>query len=123
MSQRDKNFYRIDDSEAGIFRELAEGITTRIFPGQQAMISIVRVGPNAQGSIHSHEQEQWGYLISGSATRIQDGKHIEVSAGDFWCSPGHIEHGIIGGPEGAVILDVFAPPRPEYMKTGKGFGV
>ena len=123
MSKRVENFHHIDDLEAGIFRELGEGINTRIFPGQQAMISVVRVGPNAKGSIHSHEQEQWGYLISGSATRIQDGQHIEVGPGDFWCSPGHVEHGIIGGTEGAVILDIFAPPRPEYLKSGKGFGV
>ena len=123
MSQNNENFFNIDDTEAGISRELAEGINTRIFLGQQAMISVVRVEPNIKGNIHSHEQEQWGYLISGSATRIQDGEHIEVSAGDFWCSPGNVEHGIIGGPEGAVILDIFAPPRPEYTKSGKGYGV
>ncbi len=123
MSQKDENFFNIDDKEVGIFRELAEGITTRIFPGRQAMLSVVRVAPNVKGNIHSHEQEQWGYLIAGSATRIQDEEHIAVSAGDFWCSPGHVEHGIIGGPEGAVILDIFAPPRPEYTKSGKGYGV
>ena len=83
----------------------------------------VQVQPNIKSNNHSHEQEQGGYIISGSATSIQDGKHIEVSAGDFWCSPGNVEHGIIGGPEGAVILDIFAPPRPEYTKSGKGYGV
>ncbi len=123
MSQKDSNFFHIDQLDKGIFRELAEGVTTRIFPGEQAMISIVRVAPHARGAIHAHEQEQWGYMISGSAIRIQDGEEIEVGAGDFWCSPGHVAHGIIGGPEGAVILDVFAPPRPEYLKSGKGFGV
>lgn len=123
MRQKEENFHHIDDTDSGIFRELGEGLTTRIFPGQQAMISVVKVAPNAKGAIHSHEQEQWGYLISGSAIRIQDGEEIEVGPGDFWCSPGHVEHGIIGGPDGAVILDVFAPPRPEYLKAGKGFGV
>ena len=78
MSQKEENFHHIDDTDSGIFRELGEGLTTRIFPGQQAMISVVRVAPNAKGAIHSHEQEQWGYLISGSAIRIQDGEEIEV---------------------------------------------
>ena len=55
MTQKDENFFNIDDMEAGISRELAEGITTRIFPGQQAMISVVRVQPNIKGNIHSHE--------------------------------------------------------------------
>ena len=77
MSQKEENFYNIDDTDSGIFRELGEGLTTRIFPGQQAMLSVVRVAPNAKGAIHSHVQEQWGYLISGSAIRIQDGEEIE----------------------------------------------
>ena len=34
---------------------------------------------------------------------------------------GEYEHGIIGGPEGAVIIDIFAPARPEYTKPGHGF--
>ena len=38
-----------------------------------------------------------GLSISGSAIRIQGGEEIEVGPGDFWCSPGHVEHGIIGG--------------------------
>ncbi len=123
MTRKDENFFHIDTSEQGIFRELAKGITTRIFPGQQAMLSVVRVAPHARGAVHSHEQEQWGYVISGSAIRIQDGEEIHVGPGDFWCSPGGVAHGIVGGPEGAVILDVFAPPRPEYLKSGTGFGV
>jgi unsaturated pyranuronate lyase len=26
------------------------------------------------------------------------------------------------GADGARILDIFSPPRPEYRKAGKGFG-
>jgi quercetin dioxygenase-like cupin family protein len=115
-------FYNLHDMSQGIARELAEGITTRIFPGEQAMLSVVRLEPNTQGKIHSHPQEQWGVMLEGSATRIQGGKEFEVKAGDFWCTPGDAPHGIRTGPEGAVILDVFAPPRDEYRVAGKGFG-
>jgi quercetin dioxygenase-like cupin family protein len=61
-------------------------------------------------------------MLEGSATRIQNGKEFEVNAGDFWCTPGDAPHGIRAGSQGAVILDVFAPPRDEYRMTGKGFG-
>ena len=115
-------FYNLHDMSQGIARELAEGITTRIFPGEQAMLSVVRLEPNAQGSIHSHPQEQWGVMLEGSATRIQGGEEFAVKAGDFWCTPGDAPHGIRAGAEGAVILDVFAPPRDEYRAAGKGFG-
>lgn len=121
MGQKDTNFFNIDALEQGITRTLGEGITTRIFPGRQAMISVVRIEANALGAIHSHSQEQWGVMIEGSAIRIQDGEEIAVEKGDFWCSPSDIEHGIRGGQNGAIILDIFSPPRPEYTKPGSGF--
>ncbi len=42
MSESD-NFFNIDALEQGISRQLADGMTTRVFPGQDAMISIVRI--------------------------------------------------------------------------------
>ena len=54
MSQKETNFFNIDAMEQGIARTLVEGITTRIFPGDQAMLSVVRIAPNAVGAIHSH---------------------------------------------------------------------
>ncbi len=116
------NFFHIDDLTQGLRRELTNGVTTRIFPGEQAMLSVVRIEPNARGTLHSHPEEQWGYLIEGSATRIQDGEHIEVEKGSFWRTPSNVEHSVIAGPEGCVILDVFAPPREEYKTAGSGFG-
>ena len=123
MTQKHKNFFNVDDITQGIARTLTDGITTRIFPGDKAMISVVRIEPNATGKIHSHPQEQWGLLLEGSAIRIQSGEKIPVKKGDFWLSPGGVEHGVIGGPDGAVIIDVFSPPRDEYTLPGSGFGV
>ena len=90
MSRRqpDENFFNIDDPDAGIARQLAEGVTARIFPGEQAMVSVVRLAPGRSTTAHSHPQEQWGFLLSGSATRIQDGEEVDVGPGDFWITPG-----------------------------------
>lgn len=115
-------FYNLHDMSQGIPRELAEGITTRIFPGDQAMLSVVRMAPNAQGILHSHPQEQWGVMLEGSVVRVQGNAEIEVHAGDFWRTPGGVPHTVRAGSQGAVILDIFAPPRDEYRKAGKGFG-
>ncbi|MDC1210072.1 cupin domain-containing protein [Pseudomonadota bacterium] len=121
MSQKEF-FHNIDDLDTGIKRVLGDGISTRIFCGQEAMLSVVTIEANAKGKIHSHPQEQWGYLIEGSGIRIQDGEEIIINKGDFWQTPGGVDHGIIGGPNGAKVLDVFSPPRDEYKVEGSGFG-
>ena len=113
----DATLFNLHDPSQGIPRELADGITTRVFPGDNAMLSVVRLEPKARGKLHSHPEEQWGVLLEGSAIRIQGGKEFEVGAGD-----GGVEHTIIAGPDGAVILDVFAPPRDAYRTAGSGFG-
>jgi quercetin dioxygenase-like cupin family protein len=115
------NFFNIDHPEGGIARNLAPGISTTVFPGDQAMISVVRLEPEARGVLHHHPEEQWGYCVSGSGTRYQGHDAIEVSVGDFWRTPGDVPHTMHAGNEGMVVIDVFAPPRKEYTKPGDGF--
>lgn len=120
---RPDTFFNLADLSEGIARNLAPGVDTRVFPGDQAMVSVVSFEPNSEGSLHSHPEEQWGVLIGGSGTRIQDGVEVPVGEGDFWRTPGGVEHGFKAGPEGARVLDIFAPPRDAYRTTGSGFGV
>jgi len=117
----EQRFFNLRDETQGIFRKLAEGMTTRIFPGDNVTISVVRLAPNAAGAVHSHPQEQWGVLLEGSGVRIQDGTEHAVRAGDLWRTPGGVAHGFRAGPEGALVLDVFSPPREEYRRAGSGF--
>ncbi|WP_431283028.1 cupin domain-containing protein [Humitalea sp. 24SJ18S-53] len=120
MAQAD-NFFQLADETQGIPRELGPGVTTRVFPGDQAMLSIVTLEPHAAGAIHSHPEEQWGVMLEGSGIRTQGGEEIPVKKGDFWRSPGDVPHGLRAGPEGCRVLDVFAPPRAAYRVAGKGF--
>ncbi len=115
--------FNINNMEQGISRKLGEGISTRVFPGDQAMLSVVRIAPHSKGTPHSHPQEQWGVLLEGELVRIQGGEEVAMKAGDFWRTPGGVEHSVRTGEVGAVVLDVFAPPRDEYRKPGEGFGV
>jgi len=116
------DFYQLHNLHQGIARELAPGLNTRIFVGDQAMLSVVRMEPNAAGSVHSHDEEQWGVMLEGDGVRIQDGQEVSVKAGDFWRTPGGVSHGFRAGPAGALVLDIFSPPRKEYAKAGSGFG-
>ena len=118
---RPENFFNIDGA-GGIERELAPGLTARVFAGDQATVSIVRLAPGAEGTRHAHPQEQWGFCIDGSAVRHQGDASVPVGKGDFWRTPGDVPHTITAGPEGCVVIDVFAPPRRDYETPGSGFG-
>ena len=101
----------------GIPRKLAEGVFSRVFFGEQVMLSIVTIEPHTEAPIHSHPNEQWGYLLEGEWERIQEGKSARCVAGDFWHTPGGAEHGGRTLEKGAVILDIFSPPREDYKIT------
>ncbi len=122
MNTQDE-FFNLNNLDQGIPRQLAEGISTRVFPGDQAMLSVVTLAPGAVGTLHSHPEEQWGVMLEGEAVRIQDGKEVPVRAGDFWRTPGGVEHSVRAGPQGARILDIFSPPREIYKTSGSGFGL
>jgi quercetin dioxygenase-like cupin family protein len=121
MSQKTE-FHNLNDPKDGLFRELAPGLTTHIFAGEHAMLSVVVLAPNSEGTLHHHPEEQWGVLLEGSAIRVQGGEEIAVSKGDFWRTPPNVPHTMRAGPQGARVLDIFSPPRPEYKKPGSGFG-
>ncbi len=118
----ERHFFNIDDPEGGIPRELAPGITTTLFPGEHAMLSIVRIDPHTRGTLHHHPEEQWGYCIAGSGVRVQGDEKVSVKTGDFWRTPGGTPHTMEAGPDGLVVMDVFAPPREAYRTAGSGVG-
>lgn len=115
-------FFKLDDPAGGIARQLADGISATIFPGDQAMVSIVRVDPNCVGTMHHHPEEQWGVCISGGGIRVQGDEEVRVTVGDFWRTPGGVPHTVRAGAQGMTVLDVFAPPRKDYTRPGSGFG-
>ena len=115
-------FHNIDDSSDAIVRQLADGLTAHIYPGDKAMISVVTVAPGAEGSMHDHPEEQWGLCLEGSGIRFQGGEEVAFSKGDLWRTPGGVPHTMRAGEDGCRVLDIFAPPRDEYRKPGSGFG-
>jgi quercetin dioxygenase-like cupin family protein len=106
----------------GIPRELAAGISARIFPGEHVMLSVVTLEPHATSPVHAHPNEQWGVCLEGEWIRIQDGVEHHVRAGDFWQTPPNVPHGGRTLDRRCVVLDIFAPPREEYRQAGRGLG-
>jgi quercetin dioxygenase-like cupin family protein len=106
----------------GVARELAPGVTARVFPGVNAMLSVVTLEPRSVSPVHAHPQEQWGVCLEGEWIRIQDGVEHHVQAGDFWQTPPNVPHGGRALDKRCVVLDIFAPPRDEYRQPDRGLG-
>ena len=47
-----EHFFNLDDSAQGILRDLAPGVSTRIFPGDHAILSVVGLEPACESEVH-----------------------------------------------------------------------
>ena len=97
-------------------RELAPGINAKITWGEKVMLSLVILDPNAVVPEHSHVHEQMGMLVSGTMEFSIEGKKTTLSGNEMYLVPGGVRHSAKAGPEGAVVLDAFSPPREEYKR-------
>jgi quercetin dioxygenase-like cupin family protein len=113
-----KWYFRAGDD--GLTRRLQDGIVTHIFFGQNIMLSLAEIAPNTISTVHSHPEEQWGYLLEGECVRIQGGEEMQMKEGDFWYTPPDTPHGVRTGESGAKIMDIFSPPRRAYKEPGEG---
>jgi len=113
--------HNLHNDDSGISRTLADGLNAQIFAGDNSMLSVVSIEPHSEGDLHSHPEEQWGVLLEGECIRIQEGEQAHVEEGDFWHTPAEAEHAIETGEKGALVLDIFSPPRPEYRSSGTGY--
>ena len=106
------------------FRPLAElrpyaiwkGVTARVVNGERMTLAAVDLEPNAAVAEHHHENEQLGFVIRGSMTFTIGGEKRELRPGDTYEIPSHVPHDAVAGPEGATVVDVFAPVRAEWEK-------
>lgn len=64
--------------------------------------------------MHSHPEEQTGYLVSGHMRLTIGGDMYDVRPGDSWLVPGNVTHGaqIL---EDSVAVEVFSPVRKDYL--------
>ncbi len=88
--------------------------------GESTLMTEFKLRKGSSIPLHSHPQEQWGVMLQGNGVRLQDGIEHEVSEGDFWQTPSNVVHSFCAGPDGALVLDIFSPPRDEYRQAGAG---
>jgi quercetin dioxygenase-like cupin family protein len=95
---------------------LREGITARAVNGERMTVAIVDLDAGVVLPEHHHENEQLGFVLSGSMTMTIGGEKRELNAGDTYTIPSHVPHDASAGPEGCTAVDVFAPTRADWEK-------
>jgi quercetin dioxygenase-like cupin family protein len=93
-----------------------EGIRRKtLLDGAHTQLVKFKLAKGAVIPVHSHPQEQTGYLVSGRMIMTIAGGGHAMRPGDGWTIPGGVEHGVKVLAD-AVVIEVFAPAREDYRR-------
>lgn len=109
---RDSNLRDIADVPA--IDVWGDTVQARVIIGRNASLAVVELGPNAIVPGHHHEHEQLGLCIQGSVTFTIDGERRELGPGGTWRITSNLPHDAVAGPDGAILVDIFAPVRADW---------
>jgi quercetin dioxygenase-like cupin family protein len=91
--------------------------------GQKIMMMMLTVQPGIPAPPHSHPHEQVGYLIEGRGVLFSGGESVEIEAGTSFLIPPNESHNFNAtGEKPAIIIDVFSPPRKDYLGKARTEG-
>jgi quercetin dioxygenase-like cupin family protein len=94
-------------------------VAARAVHGERQSLAVVELDPNALVPEHRHEHEQLGIVIAGSLEFRIEGETRTLGPGETWTIPSNVPHEVAAGPEGAVVIDVFAPVRADWHELEK----
>lgn len=92
-----------------------DAVRARKVEGERITLAIVELAPNALVPEHRHESEQLGMVIEGSITFTIEDETRTLGPGGTWRILSNRPHVARAGPDGAVVIDVFAPTRSDWQ--------
>jgi quercetin dioxygenase-like cupin family protein len=100
--------------EFKIFR----GVTGKILlSGEKIMFNLVEIEKGGFVPPHRHDNEQFGLCLGGKAEFKGEDRTEIVQNGMFYALASNELHSVqMIGDEPGLFLDVFSPPREDYLK-------
>jgi quercetin dioxygenase-like cupin family protein len=94
-------------------------LSRQFVTGEQAMLARIVLTKGCVVPTHHHHNEQISYILSGALEFVLEdgtpgGRRQVVRAGEVLVIPGHLPHSATA-LEDTVNLDVFAPPRQDWI--------
>lgn len=95
--------------------QLFPGALSGIVAGEHLLLSFLEMEEGSEVPAHSHPHEQAGILLSGKLRFRIGSEECLMEAGDAFIVPPDVVHSgnVVEGP--ARVLDIFAPPREDYI--------
>ena len=93
-----------------------DGVVARSVEGERVAFAVVELEPSTIVPEHSHENEQLGIVLSGSVSFRVGDETRDLGPGGTWIIPPNVPHEVHTGPDGAVVIDVFAPVRADWRE-------
>jgi quercetin dioxygenase-like cupin family protein len=99
--------------------ELVPGSTSHLVVGERILVSFLTMAAHSYFPPHRHEAEQIMIVLDGYADEIIEGKLYRAKKGDVLILPSNIEHGAYIGEVDCHVIDIFSPPREDYLEKFK----
>ncbi len=97
------------------YQEALKGVRRKtLVHGANTLLTEFRIEAGSVIPVHSHAQEQTGYLLSGRLQFTVGDESILAEPGDSWCLAGDLPHGA-EALEDSVVIEVFSPVREDYL--------
>ncbi|MEP6637906.1 MAG: cupin domain-containing protein [Chloroflexota bacterium] len=112
--------YLSDVADAPVIDVWGETVRARRVEGERITLALVELAPDALVPGHRHENEQLGMVISGRLTFTVGDETRELAPGGTWRIPSDMPHHVKVGPDGAVVIDIFAPTRRDWDTLPSG---
>lgn len=106
-------FFNQNDTEGF---ELVPGVTCRPIWGERIMMGLIDISPGAEIPNHTHPHEQCGRVLSGAFYLTIEGETRLIREGDHYVIPPHVEHSAKGTDSPSLAMDIWSPPREEYVE-------
>jgi quercetin dioxygenase-like cupin family protein len=97
-------------------QDVYPGYRARIYHGAEITFAVLEIDANAALPAHHHSNEQVGLLVRGQLTFNTGDSTRTLRAGEGWVIPGDALHDGVAGPEGAIVIETWSPPREDFQK-------
>lgn len=98
---------------------VAPGVSMQAISGAAAMTAWIAIEPNTSLAVHHHPSEQIGVVLEGAIELTIVGETRRLGPGHAYAIPPDVPHGGVTGDEGCLVLETFAPPRPDYLAMAR----